>query len=113
MGINTISQAFEKTEKRREVIKMRYKIGLCLSLGLNIILIVFTLSTVSTFQNSKSASNVDLIEKELLFEKTLKELHETNEVLTEVLLSEIPKLINQKTYPKTIMSTKRLTKKFE
>ncbi len=40
MGVNTITQAFEKTEREKEGKIKIYKIVLCLSLGLNIILTV-------------------------------------------------------------------------
>jgi hypothetical protein len=44
MGINTITQAFEKTEREKEGKIKRYKLLLGLSLGLNIILIIFIFS---------------------------------------------------------------------
>ncbi len=46
MGINTITQAFEKTEREKEGKIKTYKIVLCLSLGLNIVLIVLILSGI-------------------------------------------------------------------
>jgi hypothetical protein len=46
MGINTITQAFEKTEKEKQGKIKRYKLLLGLSLGLNIILIIFILSWI-------------------------------------------------------------------
>lgn len=46
MGINTITQAFEKTEREKEGKIKIYKILLCLSLGLNTILIVLILSGI-------------------------------------------------------------------
>ncbi len=109
MGINTITQAFEKAEKGKKKEKKKYKMGLYPSLGLNLILLVLMFLIVPNLQN-KSTANEDSNEKILLLEKRFKDLQETNEVLTETLQSKIPKLINVKTYPKTIMSTKRLTK---
>jgi heme/copper-type cytochrome/quinol oxidase subunit 4 len=43
MGINTITQAFEKTEREKEGKIKTYQIGMCLSLGLNIIIAVLIL----------------------------------------------------------------------
>jgi len=110
MGTNTITQAFEKADREKKVKRKRNNKWLCLSLGLNIFLIVLILTTASSLENNVIAAKTDSIEEKLLLKKTLKELKETNEILAEAVISETPRLITKTTHLKTIMSLKRLTK---